>query len=526
MRTYLIALVALAACEKKPSPSAARSTKDADALWALAPAKLQAGFVITPRALDLIEGGVLRMQSLVQTAPELGFLKPRLDEVTRELGSSFTGLADVGLDKTRGFAWFADATGDGILVVPLADRVKLGKLAGEDLGTDPTKLGKFVCKTIDATLVCAMKEAALATVGKRTVPAAITALGARGDIEAMGTVDQISMGGVIQLERGALTARVSASGVPGTVLTQLGAPTSKPRIEANRSVAFLSTPITMLSQLLPGSLPLPGGGTLGELIATMNGPVTLTIAAGSNLPDVRVPLRDPAPTQRLVEHCKELIPADMLVATQTPGVCRFAVNQYGIELDAWVEGNELRIGAKHPSATNKTATLTPLANEIAAKEWVTSLWGRGTVLGASGFPGMDGQQLPDQAAATVRALSLLNELGMAVRVDGGDRISAVLGVRTLFANPDDVVQKLLAIGPADIIAGKGDAAKAIAEGAPGAPFAKDFNAGQGGLMVPTAVVGMIAGVAIPAFMSYMRKSEPTAPQQDLMQTVEPGVIVK
>ncbi|HVK82915.1 MAG TPA: hypothetical protein VM513_02355 [Kofleriaceae bacterium] len=523
MRTHLIALMALAACEKTPTKAA--PAKGADALWALAPAKLQAGVVITPRALDLLEGGALRVQSLVQTAPELGFLKARLDEVTGELGDSFKALADVGLDKTRGFAWFADEADNWILVVPVADRAKLGKLAGEDLGTDPNKLGKLVCKTSDATLVCATTDAALAAVGKGTVPAEISAVGARGDIEGVGRVETIAMGAVIQLERGELVARVTVSGVPGMWASQL-AGKAKPRVEGDRSVAFLSMPIALLAQRLPGELPLPGGGTAGELFASVNGPLTLTIDAGSNIPDVRVPVGDPAPAQRLVDNCKELIPADMLAATQTPGTCRFKVPQYALELDAWIDGKEVRIGAKHPAATGKTATLTALGSEIAAKEWTTSLWGRGTMLGASEFPGMDVQQLPDEAAATVRALSLLSELGVAVRADG-DKVSGVLGVRTVFANPDDVVRKVLAISPVDIIAGTSDVAKAIAAGAPGSPFAKDFDAGQGGLMVPTAVVGMVAAVAIPAFMMYRQRSlqpEPTTPQGNLMQSVDPGVV--
>ena len=107
----------------------------------------------------------------------------------------------------------------------------------------------------------------------------------------------------------------------------------------------------------------------------------------------------------------------------------------------------------------------------------------------------------------IRGISLVSELGLAVRADG-DKLSGVLGLRTLFANPDDVIAKVLAIPSADIAAGKTDAAKAIAAAAPSSPFAGDIAAGQGGLMVPMAFMGMIAAVAVPAFTSYMQHAAP------------------
>jgi len=81
-------------------------------------------------------------------------------------------------------------------------------------------------------------------------------------------------------------------------------------------------------------------------------------------------------------------------------------------------------------------------------------------------------------------------------------------VRTVWSNPDDVVAKLMAISPADVLAGRGgELAKPIAAGAPSSPFAADYKAGASGLMVGSAVVGVLAAVAIPAFMDYMKKSK-------------------
>ena len=123
MRTYLIVLVAALGC-KKAAPPHTRTTAAADALWALGPEHAQLGIVVTPRALELIEGAGLRLQALVDGAPELAIVKDQLAPLLqRTLGGPFTGLADLGLDKSRGLAWFIDASGEPIVALPIADRV-------------------------------------------------------------------------------------------------------------------------------------------------------------------------------------------------------------------------------------------------------------------------------------------------------------------------------------------------------------------------------------------------------------------
>jgi hypothetical protein len=508
MRTYLIVLVAALGCKKSapaPSTAPARTTAAADALWKLGPENAQLGIIVTPRALALIEGAGLRLQALVDRAPELAMVKGQLDALRQRLGGPFTGLADLGLDTSRGLAWFIDASGEPIVVLPIADRAKFAKVTGEDLGTDPTKLGPMTCKPVGGAQVCTQKPELLATIGKGKLPPAITALGVRGDIEVVGVDDELAGAAVVQLERGELVAHAAVSGVPPQVTAQLAAAKARPRVDPNRTVAFMSAPITLFSQVLPPDLPLPGGGTLGELLATVNGPVSVTIASGDIVPDVRVAVTDPAPAQRLIDHCKELLPADLIAPTQPQGGCRLEVPQYGIELDAWTELHELRLGTKQPAATGPAVTLTSIGKEIADGEWALALWGRGSMYG--GVPGLGGQTVPDQTIMAVRGISLVSELGVAVRADG-DKVSGVLGLRTLFANPDDVVNKVLAIPLASIGSGDTDAAKAIAAAAPSSPFAADVAAGQGGLMVPMAFMGMLAAVAVPAFTSYMQHAAP------------------
>jgi hypothetical protein len=80
--------------------------------------------------------------------------------------------------------------------------------------------------------------------------------------------------------------------------------------------------------------------------------------------------------------------------------------------------------------------------------------------------------------------------------------------------------KLVEVSAADLLAGRAtEKARPIAEAHPGSPFAADFKAGQGGLLVPTTLIGMGATVAIPAFLRYTR-GEPSVPTTPDM--VDPG----
>jgi Tfp pilus assembly major pilin PilA len=115
--------------------------------------------------------------------------------------------------------------------------------------------------------------------------------------------------------------------------------------------------------------------------------------------------------------------------------------------------------------------------------------------------------MTDKARLGLQAMSLIDELGFGIRVDG-DTVRMLASVRTAMSNPDDVIAKLLKIPPDDIITGQAAAtAKQIATASPSSPFAADYKAGVGGIMVPTAVIGVIAAVAIPAYMDYMKKSK-------------------
>jgi hypothetical protein len=121
------------------------------------------------------------------------------------------------------------------------------------------------------------------------------------------------------------------------------------------------------------------------------------------------------------------------------------------------------------------------------------------------------EEPPREVALGIHAMALVNELGAAVRVDkDGLRFRAVL--RTAWANPPAIADKLVAIPGADVVTGKAmTTAKALATGTPSSAFAADYEAGQGGLMVPAAMIGLASAVVIPAITRMMGGGQPEAP---------------
>jgi hypothetical protein len=497
--TKLWPLLLVAACSKSSAPPdpVAASIKAADALWALCPDSATSGFVVTPRAMEHIEAAVVEMQRFLAATPELAPVQEQLNgAITRQLGGPFTSLEDVGLDRTRGIAMF-DAPGGGVVVVPLKDREKLAKLS-IPVGTDPNKIGDLTCKTINAMYACSKNIALLDQIGKSPVPQQVANVGTRGDIELL-LKEPLELGVTIRVDRGMAIARGAVVAPPIVVQKLVGS--SKPRTSSDTAAFMVATVETLLETMPDG--PLLEDLTLSQLLKTVNGPVTITIAAGTDLPDVRVPLSDPAPAQKVIDNCATIVPAEMLAPQQQPGTCRIHVATYSLDLDIWVEANQLRAGNKAGAPASKQVAMTPLGKELANGTWTMAFWGRGTMFGAPRIEAL-AAGMPDQAAMMFRALALMSELGLAVRLDG-NIARFVIGGRTVWANPPDVAQKLIAIPAADIVNGNSTSVQAIAKAAPTSPFAADLAAGQGGLMVPTALIGIAASIAVPAFMQYMRE---------------------
>jgi hypothetical protein len=117
------------------------------------------------------------------------------------------------------------------------------------------------------------------------------------------------------------------------------------------------------------------------------------------------------------------------------------------------------------------------------------------------------QEVPDQIALGIHAMSLVNELGAAAKVEPTG-VQFRVALRTVFANPPDVVATYVGVSGNDIVTGKATATgQTLASTAPSSPFAADFAAGQGGLMVPAAAIGLVTAVIVPAISRYIGGEE-------------------
>jgi hypothetical protein len=243
--TKLWALLLVAACGKSAAP--ADPTKDADALWAMRPENATSGFVVTPRALEHLEAGLVEVQRFLDATPELALARDMVNgAIKHQLGGAFTSLEDVGLDRTKGIAMF-DAPGGGVVVVPLKDRDKLAKLS-VPVGTDPNKIGDLTCKTINAMLACSKNIPLLDQIGKTPVPKQITTVGSRGDIEVM-LVQPIEVGVTVRVDRGELIARGAIVAPPIVVQKLVGS--SKPRVAQGTTSAFIVATVESLLETMP-----------------------------------------------------------------------------------------------------------------------------------------------------------------------------------------------------------------------------------------------------------------------------------
>lgn len=515
----MIGLAVAVGCKKEATgpgsaaPGEPSSTKEQDALWAMAPADASFGLVGSSRGVTLLEHGAVAIRAAIAAAPELAPVRTELEQaMTEATGAAQPALADLGLSHDKGFAVFVVGKHDPLIVVPVGDRDKfLAKLHGTK-GGDVDKLSDLVCKPIADRYVCASRPEAFALLGHGGLDAARKAAGARGDLEAAyaGPAGP-RVAAVLQLESGAFVLRGNVSGLPPEVSAAFGVP-SKPRGDAATAAGFGVFDAAPLLSQIP-AVPLAPNITAADLARSISGPLTFSVPAGTTNLDVRIPLGDTGPASGLLEHCATLPPLAALGATSSGGKCHIPVPQAGITLDSWVEGKELRIGLLG-SGTPQAPAQTGIGALIANAPWSAAFYGRGALFAAK-LPAAVVAALPPDSKLGLRALSVLNEVGVGLRKDG-DGLGFVLGVRTMWSNPDDIVQKLLAIAPDQIVNGTApEAAKAIADAAPSSPFAGDFRAGVGGGVAVMAPFGIVAAVAIPAFMDYTKRSKKTEAELQL-----------
>jgi hypothetical protein len=507
-RLALLACCLVSACGNKSKLDVDRAG-DVDALWDLAPDGTQLGIVGSPRAVGLTLRGVAAIRELM-AQPDLAPAKPQADMLAKALFGSETATAeDAGFSGTKPFAMFA--TSDGVVgIMPVVDRDKFMASKHGERGSGSNaddKLLENTCREIKTNYVCASDPKLFDRLGKGSLRGKVHA-GTRGDIEVL--MKDITMLGdtkgdlalAAKLDIGTVSIQGRWEGVPSGPLTQLIG-VAAPHANTTNASGFVAINVKPILVAAP-ALPIAGDVTLDKLGASLVGPVSAVIPAGSVDIQIHAPLVDPKPAQTVIEHCDDVGKFFTLAKTQTPGACRIVLQgTNALELDIWVEGNELRLGAhKGQAPAGKAGGLTSIGSELAGGEWTAAFWGRGTMLNLAGIAPAS-QDVAPEVAIGIKAISLVNELGAAAKVDGhGMSFRAYL--RTAWTNPPDVVAKVSAIPGADIVTGKaGEPAKKIAADAPTSPFAKDFDAGQGGLMIPAAAIGLATAVILPAVVRAM-----------------------
>jgi hypothetical protein len=505
MRELLLGALMLG-CKGKPSTVSSRPTPEPalhaerDAMWALAPRGAVFGAVITPAGLADLEAATVAIKRFVDGAPELAAIRPSVDQVASVLGAK-PSLAAIGMSATKGLAYFSSKELGELLVLPVVDRGKFLAAMKGTPGTDGDRVGGRTCNVVRGRYACAKSNKELAALGTGgDLVERLRLVGQRGELELAVSVPlekRVDIAAVIQTERGGFVLHAAARGIPAEYLDKLGS-AKPPHVDDRATVGF---GVVDLRPLLPPfpSLDVVRGAPLDALVHSIAGPITFRVS-GDEPPvwDVRLPLSDPALAKRVVEHCDQIPKLATSGATVKSGVCTFHVPKFKLTLDAWIENAELRLGSKGAKPRARASEPTGLAKQLGSVEWSLALYGRGTMYA------IDASELADpKFALPARGISVLTETGMGARVDG-ETLRVVFGARTIWANPDHVVDQIVKLAPGRDPGG----AKALADRFPESPFASDLRAGWGGIVVPSFVIGIYSAIGVPAFIQYMERSKP------------------
>jgi hypothetical protein len=482
-----------------------------DALWALAPPGAIGGEVITGKALVLVDKALSNMRGILSRTQGLEAAAAQLDVVKKEIVGTANSYADAGLALEQGLAFFTGGDKRTVLVLPVADRAKFVASRGGTTQGDVDRIGELTCKPVAARYACSEDPAFLA-LGGGDLGKHAGVNGVRGDGELVFVLPPADPQAPMPFEpTGPITATLNIrdgelvlrGNLPAKLLGPLAEIAALPRakLDVDAAGGFLIVPLGMATRTLP-DVPIVPGVTLHALFGSFAGPLQAVVPAGANDVDVRIALKDPAPASAVVGKCGEL--GKLLPVTPGPdGSCQVGpIPQLGVSAAVWVEGNELRAAkARGPAPTVLAASPpSPAGKELAG--YTGAFWGHGLLVGAGVA------NLPPQAVAMMSAFSTLTELGMGAdfRPDG---ISVLIVGRTIHQNPYALFTRL------DAALASGDAAivEALAKENPGSPLAHDYAAGPLGLAVPSFSVGVLAAIAIPAFLQYMGKGK--ASESDL-----------
>jgi hypothetical protein len=523
MRTWLIVLVTAAACGNHTSllDTAPVGGGNTDALWDLAPEGTEVGIVATPAAIGLVFDAVATAQVLAMNADFAPMRGTAQALIAALLGKPDGTPAAAGLSAAKGFAMFI--TNDGVIgVMPVGDRDKFMATKHGTRGATPADgdtLNGNTCKPLRDYYVCATNDKLFDRIGTGSLKGKAAQLaGGRGDVELYALQLPLfggapgDLGLTFEIAPGQIAARGQWTGQPTGTLGMLSGITA-PKVEATNAAGFVAADLSKLTGALPPT-PLAGGVTFEMFAKSLAGPVSAVIPAGSVDIQITAPLTDVGPATTALAACKDLAMILDLTDEQPKDACRFKIPSANtLLLEAWVDpaGKALRVGQRRGGVTKAAeVALTPIGAELAHGDWTAVFWGRGSMLNLTGVvPSL--AEINPEGSAAIHAIALVNELGVGIKVDAkGVKLRGV--IRTVWANPHELATKLAAISGSEIVTGKAnDPAKAIAASAASAPFAADFAAGQGGLMIPAAALGVVSAIIVPAIDSLLDGSAATTP---------------
>lgn len=499
--------------------------------------------------VGFVSGG----ESLAGTVVE--FVRKRM----ATLGLPDANLEEHGIDLDLGAAFFI-TEGSEVAVLPVSDRAKFvlamkGTLASEySSGVDSLGGGR-VCQAIDARYVCGSSAALLATlVAGKGLSGEVASWPEthRGQLEAFVSPSKLSdrpfidvfakLRGVrvaAQINKGEIEVRAHVVGVPTGVLAQI-VPAPSPLLSELRTTPSsgvialgFSRVWSAYGAVLIGMVPdkdIRPGMNPHALLQSIEGDMVAMAAPGKfGSAVVTFGLSDESAFTRMLDNCETL--GSLMPGSEFNLVnarCTLSITTGGVEyqIGLKVESKRLVVDVELGVADAvQTAIGTPstevhaVAKKLADENWNIAAWGYGSIdaliQNIVESMKMELGAMPPDASALIWAAAHLNEFGFGVRV-ADDGAHAWFKLRTAWSNSDPVMSELRLIFRG-LAASDISAVESLAEiqkKYPDSRWSKDTRDGGGGIII-AGTVGILAAVAIPAFMKYMKRSKASEAEQTL-----------
>tara|TARA_R110002073_G_scaffold74100_8_gene181351 strand:- start:61429 stop:63279 length:1851 start_codon:yes stop_codon:yes gene_type:complete len=552
----------MSAANEAPAPDVAQTNK----LWAIAPANTVMGLVAAPGAASKLHS---MMMNIVATAEARPLGAKVLGELRKESKSEVIDAFDpasirgAGIDLNGAAAVFMVAKKEAYIVLPVTDREAFRKVTKGTVETvDGVEFDRIeedlVCAPKSDRYLCASTTEMLKGFGDKVDGALAKQVAElpseyRGhaeivmDIPGMAKVDddfatdfdgQMSdpkLGiGAIRLGNGSVTIRgwfqvnplnklAAAVGVPNTLVASLGA--NKPS-----SILGFRMPMDAIIAEIPNKEEkLAGLDLKKDVMGNFTGEfVGYTPQSEALWGRLAMGIKDPAPFKTLLNMGCGMAPAlgiPGIKVTPGDGKCSAMIDvaqlplpdktiaelfEKPVSIIAEVKADrfELTLGTEAPG-TDKP--ISAMGSELMSKSWNFSMWAEGMGI-TSGATDLPWKQIPETVEAeTVDGIKMglwilaqVYEVGMAgaVRDDG---IHGVFHLGTYAGDSPEAFKAYQAAVTAALASGTATAEfDAIREKWPNSMAARG-GTGAGSMMI-TAVTGVVAAVAVPAFMKYKQES--------------------